>query len=524
MTRRGRRLRAVAVLACGPLLFLGVTLTVPMKVKTVKTYDAVGTEGPNLDGHAPCTEMYVTAFGASVYHVGSPGWLLVDRDRRYQSVTGEVMQSHVAAGDFMPAHYSHDQNADIRMDPGQEWLASVVNEPEGEAEGEAAGDGGEAGREHGGPADTIHIEWEIGTFPNEVRRNSPERFYPKWAWVSPGDRAWVNGNWIFDCGHPDSRRRYYTEIHPMRGSAAMRPLIMPFPDQSSSPVRVVQTDVYLHPEGGLATDILNCGIELMLEGEKDFRCPEHLNPIGENFEFDIELPPKPGPHARLVTTVEEQPGNTVRVEPVLTAQPAEDPTKLHVLLPLADAGVTETAVYARRIRAGWDEALRERVRHFRLTLAEMRLHKSMDPPLAHCNCSFFWVNVNRGSNRQWIRVVDFADGNMDSYYADTGAGGWFHDGIMRFSGAEFDIYLADGDSVAIQAEGYDQDCIDSQFNDRRFRTSKMAECYTVWPNGENDRFKKLSDVFGAAELTSGRRILSAGGQYDLVFDIEELQS
>ncbi|WP_442854685.1 hypothetical protein [Fischerella sp. PCC 9605] len=102
--------------------------------------------------------------------------------------------------DFPAVHNSHDMVFNLLVDRGQEDILSDVGRD----------DPNDARR-----PDTLHLEWETGTFPSERGRNSPERYFPKWAWPSVGDRVWANGHWIFDCGHP-TNGKYRTEIHPIR--------------------------------------------------------------------------------------------------------------------------------------------------------------------------------------------------------------------------------------------------------------------------------------------------------------------
>src|SRR5262249_8732248 len=144
--------------------------------------------------------------------------------------------------------------------------------------------------------------------------------------------------------------------------------------------------------------------------------PHRGSPIDVNFEFDILSPPKPHPAAVLATFVENGPGNTVGAAPILA--PTADGSKVHVTAPLAGRGATPDDVYARKIYVGWVFPP-EGLRHLKLTLNRMDLHDDMDPDPGDCECTFFWMNVDRAPNA-WIRLSTFATGDMNDYDDDGG--------------------------------------------------------------------------------------------------------
>ena len=185
----------------------------------------------------------------------------------------------------------------------------------------------------------------------------------------------------------------------------------------------------------------------------------------------MPLPPRPNPTAVLATSVQDGPGNNIDIAPIVTPVPAANPTSVHVTIPLDGTGVADLDTYARQIKAGWVYPPTD-LRHFNLTLNKMDLHEDMDLDPGDCECTFFWMNVDKAPN-EWIRLADFATGNMNDYDDDGG----FGDGEMGFSGATFDYYVADGDPVSVRAHGYDQDCLDDYFGDHRFRVTIFLDCY-----------------------------------------------
>jgi len=183
---------------------------------------------------------------------------------------GIVHESHISSEDVPTFHVSHDWNADVLLDPAYNFLNSDENPQEG-------------------PTQRImEIEWESAFFPPQF-------------WPAPGDRAWMLGRWIFDCGHPP----YKTEIHPPKAVAFTHtePVIFPGdqrPSQSSL------THVYIHGRGGY------------------YKRPV----VGQNYDFDVPLPPRPAQPSTLRTTVlslpfggtESDPGPGPKLQPTHAAR------------------------------------------------------------------------------------------------------------------------------------------------------------------------------------------------------------
>ena len=289
---------------------------------------------------------------------------------------------------------------------------------------------------------------------------------------------------------------------------------------------VTATDLYIHGRAGFAGDDLACGQQIIIgEGScSPSAYPHRGSPIDVDFGFDIESPPKPFPTAVLATFVEDGPGNTLAPAPVLT--PAGDGSSVHVDVPLAGSGATPDDVYARKIYVGWVFPP-DTLRHLSLTLNLMDLHEDMDLDPGDCECTFFWMNVDAAAN-EWIRLSSYATGNMNDYDDDGGAG----DGEMGFSGAVFDFYLANDQDFNVRAHGYDQDCLDGEFGNHTIGSEvggvlipngnalALAACYLG--TADNDDYNVLSATFGAPGYGVGGQDVSAGGQYELEFNIAEI--
>jgi hypothetical protein len=73
----------------------------------------------------------------------------------------------------------------------------------------------------------MEVEWDSASLMDE--KEGFQRIWgavPEFVWPAVGDRVWVSGRWIFDCGHPGSSDiphvQFSTEIHPPRALVAFR--------------------------------------------------------------------------------------------------------------------------------------------------------------------------------------------------------------------------------------------------------------------------------------------------------------
>ena len=118
---------------------------------------------------------------------------VIDDDEKADVVIeGTVLESRMSLADLPLNHSSFDWNLMLEPDPAYrpmlaEHPRQVPRDPE---------------RPDLGQVDVMEIEWETNHLPLEFR---PVR----------GDRAWIMGRWIFDCGH----KPFKTEIHPPKALA-----------------------------------------------------------------------------------------------------------------------------------------------------------------------------------------------------------------------------------------------------------------------------------------------------------------
>lgn len=452
------------------------------------------------------------------------GWTWVEpAGRRFRSVSGLVVASDVASNDTGANHDSHDVDVAVLVDPGQEGILSSVNRDHA--------DDPRLPPEFERGVDRIGMEWETGIRPTEKSGDGAPPMFPKWAWPSIGDRVWTEGHWVFDCGHPDEvvigtvetpvgpvpikEKRYRSEIHPARAVASMRDQARPLPQSGNVPVPVTATDVYIHGRAGFVVDQLNCGMGIIVNGVggsgNPDTCHTKTSPIDVDFNFDVCLPPRPA-GSTLAWAVEPGPGNTLSTAPEIHSTAAtgacllgdqfDHGEMLHVRVPLAGTGAAPEDIYARKIDAGWVGGAQPPLRRFRVTLNQMDLHDDHDDvPFNQGELSFFWMNINRAADGEWIRLADFANGNMNNYDDSPGNG----DGEMNFTGAVFDFYVRPGQPFTIRTHGYDQDCLDDTFGDHTLSLLSYVNCYTlnISEAGANDRLISLPSPVAPDATTFG---------------------
>ncbi len=438
--------------------------------------------------------------------IPNSGWVFVDPAQKFRSVTGEVSGKNVSAKvqytDFPMIHDSHDFVHNVRVDAGQEDILSIANAPN-EDDAEVANESELK------PSTDIHVEWETGIQP-DTHSGEGLAFFPKWAWPSEGDRVFVNGSWVFDCGHPTKVGdvwHYKTEIHAPRAIASMRQQFRTLPGTGTTPVQVTATDIYIHGRAGFVNDDLVCGPGVILDlAQLVDPCapePHRAFEIADDYQFDICLPPLLFDKAVPAVAVQEGPGNTVTdptrapnldpdaddqiFEPSAgpcAADPAKfGPLMVTVKIPLADQNgvphVNATDVYARKIYVGWVFPP-DNPHHLQVTLNMMDLHddkdtETLDPTsITSCECTFFFMNVDRAPD-EWARLSDFDiptdydgsefcpshDNTMEAYDDDGGCG----DGELNFSGPTYDFFVGNNQPFTVRARGYDQDCLDGFVGD-----------------------------------------------------------
>src|SRR4029078_5908836 len=128
---------------------------------------------------------------------------------------GNVTETHVSNADAPWTHMSHDLNWIVKLDPRFEVYHSTGNERLDDKPARPNPVLLQNGKVL--PADkknekVMEMENEIG-FVND----GTDKRFPKEFWPSAGDRVWMIGRYIFDCGHIESGP--HTELHPVEAAA-----------------------------------------------------------------------------------------------------------------------------------------------------------------------------------------------------------------------------------------------------------------------------------------------------------------
>ena len=394
-----------------------------------------------------------------------PEWTSVRSGDAAQVAEGVVRSSNVAYHDFPFSHVSHDWNWDVVPDPAYQFLNGTDNA-------------------RAGSSRQMEIEWEEAFFPAAFR-------------PAVGDRAWMLGRWVFDCGHSP----YLTEIHPPKAVAHTRfaPTILP---GDSAPSLTNKTFIWIHGRGGY-----------------------YNRPVAQqNYDFDIALPPKPEP----VVQQSQASGAAVAppvafgaepravilsrvgsVTPILSFVPAGAPTRVHVRYPLASLhDSSPNRQFGATIATGWRESsLGRTYRQLCVKFENIKVLHDHDP-LA----SGEW-RLRLFGGQQWVPLSASVNGKLND--VDDGDTVALHDANDHRCGAIFNV-TDPGGSVRIETTGWESDPIDGLFGSGG-NILRLAD--------DNDQIGDVRRVFGAAANfgIGPHSDLSSSGDFRLRYVISELR-
>ncbi len=211
------------------------------------------------------------------------------------TVEGILTKSKVASSDFpfQPWHSYYDWNFHVRFDPQYKYLYSPANHN-----------------------DNIECEWDTA-------------FLPRWALPQVGQRVWIVGRWIYDCGHPENNQ-HRSELHPPKAVASFRTEAVKFPENRGL-TRANNAILYIGRNGGYWHQPIN----------------------DQDYAFDLYLPPKPYGEAVPVWKVASKTGS-LPVQPQITPYPAGNPRVLRVVIPLQGVNPHPNQ-YGAIISGGWSD-------------------------------------------------------------------------------------------------------------------------------------------------------------------------
>lgn len=326
-----------------------------------------------------------------------PHWATVN-DETPVVVEGIVDYSRVTHEDYPFDHITHDSNFGVKVDPTYQPLVQK-------------GPGNEQGE--------MEMEWETKGFPSDF-------------WPEPGDRVWMMGRYVFDCGHNPLK----TEIHPPQAVAFTRPnQIMII---QNSPYKFSKTYVYIHGRGGY-----------------------YSTPVGgKDYTFDIPLPPRPSNNAFPYAIALNSPYGNIR--PLLTPVTTGDSTKIQVVFPLSNVAPSPDNKFGAIIGTGWvGPGLSQKFHRLSVTFDNIKINNYHDPPecketlLFHISCSGWkiWASVNG----VWTDLLGGDISNLKS--SSTHQVNPF--GISK----RIVVDVPDDASLKIQTTGWDSDAIDNHFGE-----------------------------------------------------------
>jgi hypothetical protein len=177
----------------------------------------------------------------------------------------------------------------------------------------------------------MEVEWDNASLMEEHEgRQRTWGAVPEFVWSAVGDRVWLEGRWIFDCGHPGTPAaapnstdyvKFSTEIHPPRALVTFRlnhtvldsfpvprvsapnfpgrqsflpvtgePAILPpdAPNSGPTQVPVTEADIFISGNGGAANDI--CSIVPASCSEFGGHTGAIIPVNDRNYVFDIYPP------------------------------------------------------------------------------------------------------------------------------------------------------------------------------------------------------------------------------------------
>ena len=231
--------------------------------------------------------------------------------------------------------------------------------------------------------------------PNQTKVMEVEwdsTYLPQRFWPVAGDRLWMKGHFIWDCGHPDG---YHNEIHPPKAIAFTR-------SEPSSLINNGELDytnlttVYIHGRGGYP--------RVDIPGVGSYESSD--SPVAtENYEFYAPLPDakfvtgNASPSYRLVELPYGGPTPQVSLEEY-PAKSGKWRAKIKYALSLGDPNPDRK--FAAVIATGWriDQTHDVTIRKFTIKLDKIRVHDSHS---TFCRTDWnLWVVVNG----HWLKVRD----------------------------------------------------------------------------------------------------------------------
>jgi hypothetical protein len=405
----------------------------------------------------------------------NPGWVTV-KPYPYDNVVAQGIiassRINVVHHDYPFNHKSHDNNFHVTLDPKYNGLPSTAVD--------RVKDGPYIGRYN------MNQEWEIGTANTGITDRFPKLF---WPWE--GDRVWMMGKWVYDCMHFSVRKSplplfygYNTEIHPAFATAFTRNEPYQFPGENK-PSSATMTYIYIHGQGG------------------SFNTPVG----GQNYEFDIPIPPKPSsflPTVQLRSSVIGLPfgGPAPIVTPRSqlcdfggTMTPCA-----HVVIPLSGIPKSTGLKYGAIVTAKWIDTTRplpepEGFRTLRVTFDSIKINNDHDgdikvPLLGTVKQAGEWNKLWVGVNGKWIEL----SGPSGHYGLNSVYGGQVK--VFPPGSKSVTVTVPQSGVLKIQTSGWESDPIDDCFGKS---ITRLLYDYCLGPGSDNDNIGLILNRYSSPD-------------------------
>ena len=283
----------------------------------------------------------------------------------YRVLEGVVNTNNteVSFEDMPFTHFTHDFYFHVNPDPPFRYLLGVQN---------------------GRVQEDMEVEWESGIGQNDNEEENPAvphnirgdsyGFYTAghksrdeiWNWPTRYDWVHVEGQWIWDRGHPPA----HTEIHPPRVVAIQRNLPDKFEPSSGTYFFATRCDVYANGDGNVMWN--NKGVHSFAKkvemSDRDYVIV---------FRHSIK---RPTTTARLKAVWKNQSGNTFSKQPAVAIYEngTADIPEPHVVvtLPWKSENVQDNAVFAKTLFLYWDDFASHGIpSNYRMKTVEVKINK-----------------------------------------------------------------------------------------------------------------------------------------------------
>jgi hypothetical protein len=419
--------------------------------------------------HAPSDGPHDTVYGLLIRDLirTVPGWIPV-RDEAEYEVEGSLFHSFQTWTD-VPVwqwHRWYDWNFHITPDQGYGYVAGPGNAGPSPKE---LNEMKKRGERWLGKAGSLECEWDCGAFGEKPGA----MFSGDWAWPLTGQRVWIAGRWIYDCGHASSDDKSIgkmrTELHPCKAVASARWEAVNFPENGSLYVPAIQFMFFASTIGGYYpfSSLGGRDYEFIVDLPKIPGAPAVSAPIGSTPEFPLNTVALRTPH--LLHKFDYAPyssaaGTKASVVPVIEPIPSSDPSlppqQAKIKIPLSGASGQSYGVI---ISLGWydpDGSQARKVFHCQVRLDN--LHKGT---VKHDTFSEEW-SIKIGVNGRWY--TQYFDGVRNNT-------------TLTLKAAPIDIWLSEDDFISISSHGAEIDEVGGFFErPQEGRTSFIGHHLVDW--------------------------------------------